>query len=233
MKNVAIALTLVVQFILLEAAGEKNKSANFVRCENTFASLIEHEHAILTQTQKLRGNEPELIKRTAPSLACILKIQETAEGHVQFLANRFLNPLLGDQLPAQIPKDKTYSTYASALANGSAREPINDPAFLPGRYARGAWSFYQGFCRPEFQAYCADFLPPENLVRRQSPLLGASSLMLLRHAYMATTGDSRAAIGARLKQLHATIPEDDKLKRRTIEEIYKELFTPLTIDLFG
>jgi len=82
------------------------------------------------------------------------------------------------------------------------------------------------FCEQGNIEFCATMLPNENQVTTESPLLAASSMIMLRKAYYLLEGKQKAEIAARIKQIYRTLPLDKSLKRRVIDEIYSELFAP-------
>ncbi|MGE0762342.1 MAG: hypothetical protein AB7N80_03590 [Bdellovibrionales bacterium] len=205
-----------------------------IQCRFDQDALQGYEQEILVATQKYATQDhKEFLRKITPPLNCILDIQEKGEGFLKYLANSFLQPLLGGGQISHVPKDVRYQAFANKMRKISEKSPNPLTSSLPAAHARGAWGFYRGFCEPQNQSGCVEFLPPQDLIERQSPLLGASSMMLLRQAYFSTEGEGRNQIANRIRNLYLTTPRDQILKRQVIDKIYRELFPQPDLHTMG
>lgn len=196
-------------------------------CEIDYPTLARSEQKILsvtTQMQRQKNHFP-LLQIQEP-LQCILKIQEKAEGSLKLLANSFLRPLLGGPQNPGVPADARYQILARELTKLTAHAPDLMNSSIPAAHARGRWSFYALFCAKGNLEFCVDFLPNAEQINVESPVLAASSLMVLRQAYHSLKGNPREQVAARIKELYLHIPMDGSLKRKVIEQIYTEIFSP-------
>ena len=196
-----------------------------VPCELTAAALMKYERQILSLTEKFAQHDgTEFLKAVSPPLNCVLQIQEKGEDYLRILANSFLKPLLGGGQIQGVPSDPRYLKFSRAMTKVAEQSSNVLRDSLPAAHLRGAWGLYQGFCGPNNNSYCVDFLPSEDLIDRQSPLLGASSIIMLRQAYYVLDGKGREDVAHRIRNLYRKIPTSDHLKRKVISEIYQELF---------
>jgi hypothetical protein len=189
-------------------------------------ALLRYEQQILLSAQQFRvdADRGALVKGLTPPLMCILEMQEKAPGFLKYLANSFLRPILGGSQTKGLLRDRRYQTAAEALTRLTEKSPDLLYGSLLTLNARGAWDFYKGFCEGKNADSCSAFLPTEEMIRNQSPLLGASSMLLLHRAYHSVGGKEREVIAERIRHLYREIPADETLKSRTIQEIYRELF---------
>jgi hypothetical protein len=95
-------------------------------------------------------------------------------------------------------------------------------------HSRGSWGFYALFCEQGDVEFCTTFLPDESRVKEESPLLAASSMILLRKAFYVLKGKQKQEVADRIKQIYRDIPLDNSLKRKVIDQIYSEIFAPPT-----
>lgn len=190
------------------------------KCVITESELVAYEHEILRASTL---PQDQMLKKISRPMHCILQIQEKSEGFLKYLANSFLRPLLGGPQSNGLPLDKRYQTIAAALVRSENR--LTDPLHnsIMTEHARGAWSFYSGFCRPDNQEACIDFLPDEGQIDQQSPLLAASSMMLLRSAYLELSGKPKEDLANRIRKVYEQTKKPS-LQRKVIEQIFLELF---------
>ncbi len=197
-------------------------------CELSTAALMKYERQILQATEKFATKDNrKFLDAVSPSLNCVLQIQAKAQGYLQMMANSFLKPLMGGGQVRGVPADKRYALFAREMTRVAEQSSHVLRDSLPAAHLRGAWGMYQGFCGPQNNVYCTDFLPNESLIDGQSPLLGASSMIMLRQAYFALDGPAREDVANRIRRLYERTPTSDVLKRKVINEIYQELFPRL------
>jgi hypothetical protein len=204
-------------------------------CEQSEGALMRYESKILTAAAdfKKRHDGRSLLKITAP-LTCILQIQEKSSGWLKYLANSFLRPIFGGPQIQGVPKDDRYEIVARELVKVSEHGSDLIDNSLMGAHARGAWGFYTLFCEKGDVEFCSSFLPDEEQIEIESPLLAASSMILLRKAYYVLKGKQKDEVAERIRQIYQHTPAGPGLKRQVIERIYSELFTrPVTLSLLS
>lgn len=187
-------------------------------CEIAAGALIKYERLILNAK-----NAAEI----APPLACMLRIHQESEGVARVFAASFLHTLMGGGQIDGLTKDARYRKLAAKLEELTLKN--SDPVYksIIAEFSHGDWQFYKLFCEQGDTSFCAEFLPDEKSVKSESPLIAAASLLRLKKAYHALKGKEREQVAMRLKNLYREIPQDAKLQRKFIEQIYKELFGPL------
>lgn len=89
----------------------------------------------------------------------------------------------------------------------------------------GTWGYYERMCNPKDAESCIVFLPDEEQIKAESPIIGSSSMILLKNAYAKLAGEDRKFVETRIRNLYKSISKKETLKRKTIEQIYQELFS--------
>lgn len=203
-------------------------------CVHTEDALRNYEARILNAAAdfKKHTDSSKLLKITEP-LSCILEIQEKSSGWLQYLANSFLRPIFGGAQIQGVPKDDRYAIIARELAKITQHSPdiLNDS--VVAAHSRGAWNFYKLFCEQGDIEYCVTFLPDEEQIKVQSPLLAASSMLMLRKAYSVLKGKQKEEVADRIRRIYDQTPAGPDLKRRVIEQIYSELFLKPTLSFLS
>lgn len=195
-------------------------------CHISEGDLMGYEEAILA-AHKL--NDQKFEQKIHHPLQCILQIHEKGEGFLKYLANSFLRPLMGGLQSEGVPKDMRYQAVAAKILGWQSKQTNLILNSVMTEHARGAWGFYEGFCNPKNQDSCIDFLPSENQIDVQSPLIAASSMLLLRTAYFGLSGKPRDEVAARIRKVYESTKLSG-LPKKMIEQIYNELFgTPLDL----
>jgi hypothetical protein len=186
-------------------------------CEHSPEALVRYERAVLNA---------KTAAEMAPPLACILDIHEKSEGMTRYFAASALRPLLGAGQIAGVMTDVRYKRVAKALEilTLKSKNPLYQSVIA--EFARGDWRFYELFCAKGDTQFCADFMPDGESLKKESPLLAAASLVRLKNAYHSLSGKEREEIGNRIKKLYRDIPVAQKLQRKFIDQIYRELFAP-------
>lgn len=187
-------------------------------CEISSNALMKYEQRVLSAI----ATAPEKIDEP---FKCLLEIQQKGQGETKYFAHKFLRPFMGGEM-AKYPglkKDVRYDLVTKRLEK--------NPTFAVEEFARGDWDFYKLFCEKGNVSFCADFVPDENNVQKDVPLLGAASILKLRQAYLVLSGEQRQVIAQRIRNLHKTIPASDSIKRRFIDQVFQELFGASEIPL--
>jgi hypothetical protein len=187
-------------------------------CEISANAVMKYETRILSAIV----SQPEKIDQP---LKCLLEIQQKGEGETKYFAHKFLRPFFGGEMAKYqgLKKDFRYDLVTKRLEQ--------NPAFAVEQFAKGDWDFYRLFCEKGDVSFCADFVPDEHNVKDDQPLLAAASILKLRQAYLVLKGEQRQVIAQRIRNLHKTIPAQDKIKRRFIDQVFQELFGPEIIPL--
>jgi hypothetical protein len=176
-------------------------------CEMSADGIMASYNAILDQ------------KNSEKSLQCLLTIHREASGILKSLAAAALRPLMGGMPLAGRKLNSQNKKTTEALI----KKALDQDTLLQD-YATGTWGFYDLFCKEKTSEYCTLFLPDESQVLRESALIGSSSMLLLRTAYLHLQGSEKMIVEERLRQLYQRISSRDTLKRKTIDNIYQELF---------
>lgn len=208
--------TLIVALIFLPSM------AFAFECELSSEALVKYEKQVLLAKSASQMAEP---------LGCMLEIQKKAEGMTRYFAANYLRPLLGGGQIAGVLKDKRYQRVSEALEilTLKSKDPLG--ASVIAQFAHGDWRFYEMFCEQGNTEFCPSFLPDAASLKKESPLLAAASLLRLKKAYAVLKGKERDEVGERIKKLYREIPVAQKLQRKFIDQIYQELFQPLSLSL--
>jgi hypothetical protein len=208
-------------------------AASAETCDISRDGLMKYEQRILIAADLFakKHDSRHLLKITEP-LSCLLEIQEGGEGELKLLANSFLRPILGGPQIRGVPKDRRYKIIADELTKISKYTPQILDQGIMAAHSRGAWKLYALFCEQGDVEYCTTFLPDKESIRDESPLLAASNMILLRKAYYTLKGKQKDEVAERIKQIYQSLPLDQGIKRKVIDEIYSELFKqPLALSL--
>ncbi len=163
-------------------------------------------------------------KNTGFHLNCLIGLYQSGSGFTAILAGTALRPLMGGhalQGRTMDAETKKAAKQLQALALKAA-DPVQD-SFL-SQYSKGTWGTYTLFCNPQSSEFCTLFLPDEKQVMKESALIGSSSMILLRTAYLKLSGEDRKLVEDRIRNLYQSISTNDPLKRKVIDQIYQELF---------
>lgn len=217
---------LAAAFLFLSVAWGKEK------CELSQNALMKYEQRILVAADQFaRHHDAKYLLQITKPLACVLDIQEKSDGQLKYFANSFLRPVLGGPQTRGMPPDPRYKIVARELNRISEHANLLDNSVMAA-HSRGAWGFYSLFCEQGNVEFCTTFLPSDEQIKIESPLLAVSSMLMLRKAFYVLNGKQKAEIAERIKQLYKVTPSGGGLKRRMIEQIYSELFaapTPLSL----
>lgn len=184
-------------------------------CEYSPDAVLKYEREIL------RASKPAEV---ASPLACILELQEKGEGMTKYMAASTLKPLLGGPQINGVIKDGRYKNVENMISRLTLRTPDFLRESVVAHYARGDWEFYKLFCEQGDTEHCSTFLPDEDVVKNERPLLAAASMLRLKTAFHKLKGKDQEVVAKRLKNLYRDIPDKDLLQRKFIDQIYSELF---------
>lgn len=198
-------------------------SATAKECDDSAGSLMHYERQVLQAANAGKDSAKKYLEMDEP-LACILKLQSEGEGMDRYLSASFLRPLLGGYQTPGTVKDPRYQTVAKALEQLALRSNDAVGKSFVSEFSRGDWRFYTLFCEKGDTGDCIDFLPDEKRVKSEAPLLAAASMLRLRQAYRVLSGKQRDRVAQRLKNLYREIPQESRLQRKFIDQIYQEIF---------
>ena len=221
MKNIFVLSTILI-FSL---------KATALECDDSTEALLGYQKQILSAAHSTSNSE-QFLQRSAEPLRCLLQIYSHSDGVTKFLAGSCLKPLWGGPEHKLLRKDKNYDKALKAFFEKS----LNDPDLLKQSeltaFADADWGDYQNFCQGSVsENMCLELLPDAGHIRAQSEMLGASSLLVLRHAYRQFSGKNKKQVATLIARLYRDIPREDRLKRRVIEEIYLEIFPSSRLQL--
>lgn len=217
--------TIILIFLLSISQAHAEEAS----CRIEDSALMDYENRILQASQDFERSKDlkDFTKRITPPLICLLEIQEKGTGFLKYLAHSFLRPLLGGSQTPGLMADRRYKAVAEAATRLTEMSPDVLHGSIVALHAQGSWDFYRSFCEGENSGSCSAFLPDESMIRVQSPLIGASSMLLLHRAYRSVKGKERENIANRIRNLYRETPETERLKSKTIQEIYREIFNPV------
>lgn len=185
--------------------------------------VLDADHLVKLEREVLNAKTPS---QMADPLACILKMQQEADGFSRYMAGSFLKTLMGGDQLKGVLKDARYKRVINALTDLTMKNKTPLQNSVIAEYARGDWTFYKIFCEEGDTSFCTAFLPDESKVKHEKLLLAAASLMRLKKAYHVLSGEDREMVASRIKNLYREIPREEKLARKFIDQIYLELFGP-------
>src|SRR6202000_807848 len=142
------------------------------------------------------------------------------EDDLKVLANSFLRPIFGGPQTPGLPNDHRYKIIADELTKISNHVSHPLDSGVMAAHSRGAWKLYALFCEQGDVEFCTTFLPDQNRIEEESPLLAPSSMLTLRQASHSLTGKQKEEVAERIRQIYKTLPVDNSLKRKVIDQIY-------------
>ncbi len=194
------------------------------KCDHDLESVMMYEQRILSQ---LKEGDEHMRKEARPAvmdaLVCLIDIQQNSLGFTRYVTNSFLQTFLGNGQVQGVPVDQRYKQVSDLLLKMA--EYSKDPAHLLmlEAHSKGEWGLYALMCEKGSTAYCSDFLPDIKHISKQTPLVAASSMLLLKTAYFKLNGPQQRKVFERIRELYRTIDKEDTLKRRVIDSIYNEV----------
>lgn len=157
-------------------------------------------------------------------LHCLLQNYKNEGGYVRYSAGACLRRLMGAPEIKGFHRGKNYDYALKALIfRQIAKKDLLHDSEL-SFFAAAEWDEYQPFCQGiAAEEDCVELLPNQKQIQKQSELLGASSMMVLRSAYKQFSGDTKKRVQDLIVKLYMETPKEQYLKRKVINEIYREM----------
>ena len=202
-----------------------NSNAGEPACDTSDDSMLGYQAEVLRSVEKNALDDRSWLKSVEFPLSCLLIGQKENGGMSKYFAGSFLRPLLGAEEINGLPQDDRFKKVSEILARLTLKEENITQSSVLAEFAQGEWGFYSPCDRKKNKA-CPIFLPDEKDIKDGAPLIAAASMMHLQKAYLALDGKEKREVEKRIKNLYRNIPRDSRLKRKVIDEIYAELFSP-------
>lgn len=198
------------------------------------AELFQYQDQVLMLAKTSKGIEELQEKMKAP-LQCLLETYKISEDLLmKYVAGSCLQRLMGGPELPGFKKTASYKIVYNSLIN----QQLASGALLSkseiANLASGKWHEYTDFCKGSVtDAMCAELLPTTGRIKDQNELLGATSMIILKNAYNHFKGPTKKKIAHQIERLYKETSINDPLKRRVIDQIYKDLHRPQPIILKG
>lgn len=221
-------------FLILIQIFTSSSSWGF-ECNTEQNALVKYERALLESGSELPENEDKFKEQVKEPLTCLLNLYLKSEGFSKVVAANTLRPFLGGPLTEGMPADERYKKIFLALKEQALLTPSFAHA-LGETHAAATWEFYKLFCEEnetEKNIYCAEMLPPADLISNQEVFESVSSILLMRKAYYKLEGQINAQrkVADKIREIRKKISNENRIERALIDEIYNEIFTQKKIPL--
>lgn len=202
-------------------------------CKDQPEDLYFYQDQILALSKKV-STATELKQQMARPLGCLLEAYKTNDDFLtQYVAGSCLQRLMGGPEIAGFKKMRKHEIIYESLFNQQLSSGDILTKSEVAALASGKWMEYIKFCRGTVtEELCKELLPTNEHIKQQNELLGATSMLVLKSAYLHFSGDAKNQVLAQIKRLYQETSRSSVIKRRVIEEIYKDLQNPL-IELRG
>jgi len=145
----------------------------------------------------------------------------------KYVAGSCLQRLMGGPELPGFKKDRRYDIVFNSLLN----QQLESQALLSkseiAEFASGKWVEYVNFCKGSVtEALCKELLPTNERIQAQNELLGATSMLVLKSAYHHFSGDVKTQIAEQISKLYKETSRQSPLKRKVIDQIYREIQQP-------
>jgi len=194
-------------------------------CDQSNDDLLAYQRDILKSVEASHLSDADWLKAVARPLNCLLQRQEAGTGMEKYYAGSLLRPLFGAREIDGLPDDPRFGKVAEILSRLTLKSDDIIKRSLITLFAKGEWGFYSP-CDTKKDNRCPIFLPEEEHVKNQPPLIAASLMIHLKDAYFLLKGKEKQEVATRIKNLYRSIPENSPIKLQDIDEIYFEIFAP-------
>lgn len=190
------------------------------------AELYKFQDEILGLPKKVQSAD-ELLKSMQTPLRCLSEAYLQADDLItKYVAGACLQRLMGASEISGFKKNAGYKIVEEALLNQQLSQSQPWKKSEIADLASGKWSDYVTFCKGIKDMLCGEFLPTNDRIKNQSELLGATSMLVLKSAFLTFKGPARKKVAKQIRQLHRETPKDSSLKRRIIDQILQEIDQP-------
>lgn len=173
---------------------------------------------------KTSATAEEMQMKMAKPLKCLVDTYKSSDDLlIKYVAGSCLQRLMGGPEIPGFKKDNRYKIIYNSLIN----QQIASGALLSkseiADIASGKWDQYVKFCKGSVtESLCSDLLPTVDKIKDQNELLGATSMIILKNAYHHFKGPTKQKIARQIEQLYKETPNDSLVKRRVIEQIFRD-----------
>lgn len=188
------------------------------------AELFQYQDQILALTKTSKTPEDLQEKMKLP-LQCLIETYKNSEDLLtKYIAGSCLQRLMGGPELPGFKKTANYKVIYNSLIN----QQLASGALLNkseiANLALGKWHEYTDFCKGSVtEKMCSELLPTTERIKDQNELLGATSMLILKNAYHHFKGSTKKKIARQIERLYKETSINDPLKRRVIDQIYKDL----------
>ncbi|KYG61538.1 hypothetical protein AZI86_17680 [Bdellovibrio bacteriovorus] len=194
--------------------------------------LYKFQDEILALPKKVSSAD-ELIEKMRAPLHCLTEAYANSEDLLtKYVAGACLQRLMGAPEIKGFKVNRGYKIVKEAIINQQLLSSNLLQKSEIADLASGKWSDYVVFCKGIKDSLCSDFLPTNDRIKSQNELLGATSMLLLKSAFVTFHGDAKKKVAEQIRQLHRETPATSPLKRRVIDQILKDIDQP-SLELRG
>ncbi|WP_413943794.1 hypothetical protein [Bdellovibrio sp. HCB-162] len=196
-------------------------------CREEPEDLYSYQDQILDLAKNSHSPE-ELKNKMARPLRCLIEAYKTNDDLLtKYVAGSCIQRLMGGPEIKGFKRTRNYDIVFNSLIN----QQFESQALLTkseiAEFASGKWVEYVNFCKGSVtEALCGELLPTNDRIKEQNELLGATSMLVLKSAYHQFSGDTKKHIAAQIVKLYKETSNDSPLKRRVIDQIYREIQEP-------
>ena len=163
-----------------------------------------------------------------PAPATLLETYKESENLlIKYVAGSCLRRLMGG---AEIPgfkRTRSHDVIFESLVNQQLQAGQVLTKSEIADVASGKWVEYLNFCQGSVtEALCSDLLPSSERIKGENEMLGATSMVLLKKAYDQFSGVTKKKLRRQLLSLYKETSRNSPLKRRVIDQIYREITQP-------
>ncbi|WP_413570489.1 hypothetical protein ACLWBD_07915 [Bdellovibrio sp. HCB117] len=195
--------------------------------------LYKYQDQILALAKKAKT--PEALKNEMQSpLRCLVEtFKDSDDMLTKYVAGSCLQRLMGGPEIQGFKKNRAHDIVFQSLINQQLEQSDLLTKSEISDFAQGKWQEYIDFCKGSVtELLCSELLPTNDRIKVQNEMLGATSMLVLKSAYHQFSGETKRKIHQQITKLYRETSKESPLKRRVIEQIYREINKP-SIELRG
>lgn len=195
--------------------------------------LYQYQDQILALAKTAKSPETLKSEMQRP-LRCLVETYKDSDDMLtKYVAGSCLQRLMGGPEIQGFKKDKNYDIVFQSLINQQLEQSELLTKSEIADFAKGKWQEYIDFCKGSVtELLCSELLPTNDRIKLQNEMLGATSMLVLKSAYHQFSGETKKRIHQQITKLYRETSKESPLKRRVIEQIYREINKP-AIELRG
>jgi hypothetical protein len=210
-----IAATATTPCFALEKYCDIDDPAQLYAFQDQILEAIRHAHS-----------PEELQEKMAKPLKCLAGIYKESNDLLEkYVAGACLQRLMGGpEIAGVFKRDRRYDIVYESLLNQQLEKGSALQKTEIADLASGKWADYVNFCKGSVtESMCSELLPTNANIKNQNELLGATSMLVLRSAYHQFSGPTKKKIAKQIAKLYKETAKTSPLKRRVIDQIYREI----------